>query len=773
MQANIHIEANAMNPTNAIHISVRGTVQGVGFRPFVYSLALQHQLSGWVRNTSGGVEIEVQGDISNLDAFQQKLKSDLPPLARIDKIIIQNIDPGDHTSFEIISSQPEAGAFIPISPDVSICEDCQRELFDSSDRRYRYPFINCTNCGPRFTIIRDIPYDRPKTSMSGFEMCPTCRREYENPLDRRFHAQPIACPICGPHIWFETDGKNIGIEEEALLISRDWLQAGKILAVKGLGGFHLVCDAANPHAVNLLRQRKKRTDKPFALMSFDLQKIEKHCTLSSIEREMLTSRQRPVVILDQLPDSTLAPGVSLGQNTLGFMLPYTPLHLLLLEPAPGFPDVLVMTSGNISEEPIAYEDHDAKQRLTDLVDGFLIHDRPIHMRTDDSVIRAFEKRPYPIRRARGYAPDPIQLPQNVPDILATGAELKNTFCLTRDNYAFLSHFIGDMENYETLQSFESGIKHFEKLFRVNPEVLVCDYHPDYLASRYANQRADRQQIPLFQVQHHHAHLASCLADNGWDSDEPVIGFCFDGTGLGTDQAIWGGEVLLGDYQGYQRIFHLAYVPLPGGDIAIKKPARMALAHLWHSGIPWEPDLPSMEALCAEERTALLSQLKLMVNTPLTSSIGRLFDAASALIGVRQTVNYEGQAAIELESLADPDENGYYNFEITDGIFDPSPVWSAMLFDWRAGIPTSILAARFHNSIIEAVRAMSDEIKSHRNCGSITLSGGVWQNRYLLERTTSHLKKDGFKVLTHNQVPANDGGISLGQAMIAAHGHLTS
>ncbi|HEY9087066.1 MAG TPA: carbamoyltransferase HypF [Anaerolineaceae bacterium] len=748
-------------------IWVRGIVQGVGFRPFIYSLAARCQCTGWVRNTSSGVEIEINGTAEMIAAFEREVRQNPPPLAQIDAVESQPAPVNGYTNFVILSSQPREGDFLPVSPDVTICPDCRRELFNPADRRYRYPFINCTNCGPRFSIIRDIPYDRPKTSMAGFALCPDCQREYDNPLDRRFHAQPVACPACGPQVWFESQGQRLAECDAAIQQARQWLAQGKILAIKGLGGYHLACDAANPSAVEELRRRKKRSDKPFALMAFDLPAVECHCLVSAAERDLLESPQHPIVLLERKAESAVYGGCAPGQRTLGVMLPYTPLHLLLLEPTPGFPDMLVMTSGNLSEEPIAYEDADAKERLTPLVDGFLLHDRPIHIRVDDSVVSVAQGAPYLARRARGYAPNPVRLPLSTPRVLAAGAELKNTFCLTRDNYAFLSHHIGDLENYETLRSFEEGVQHFQRLFRVQPERIACDLHPNYLASRYARQRAQDEGLPLVEVQHHHAHLAAVLADNGWDSDEPVIGFCFDGTGYGTDGAIWGGEVLYGGYTGYQRFYHLRYVPLPGGDLAVRKPGRAALAHLTAAGLDWAAEYPAVENFCAEDRTAIRAQINLQLNAPLTSSMGRLFDAAAALIGVCQTATYEGQPAIELEALADREEMGYYPMQFTATEIDPALFWTALLDDWRAGVTTPRLAARVHNSIVRMVFETAGAVRQRTGCATAALSGGVWQNRLLLERSTRLLEQAGFIVLRHHQVPTNDGGVALGQALIAA------
>lgn len=760
----------ASHAQSGYHIWARGIVQGVGFRPFIFNLAEELALTGWVKNTSSGVEIEVNGEAARLDAFVAQVKDRLPPLARLDELQIEPVAANNYAAFAILESQAQEGAFIPISPDVAICDDCRRELFDPSDRRYRYPFINCTNCGPRFSIIQDIPYDRPKTTMAGFALCPACSAEYHNPRDRRFHAQPVACPQCGPQLRYESEGKLLAEREDALHAARQALRAGQIVAIKGLGGFHLACDAANPAAVNELRQRKKRSDKPFALMAFDLETVRRHCQVSQAEAELLASTQSPVVLLERLPESNIAQGVAPGQRSLGFMLPYTPLHLLLLEPAVGYPQVIVMTSANLSEEPIAYRDDEAHARLDRLADGFLLHDRPIHMRVDDSVARVLPvtQAPYLLRRARGYAPDSLPLPREAPPLLATGAELKNTFCLARERYAFLSHHIGDLENYETLRSFEEGILHYQRLFRVQPERLACDLHPNYLATRYAQQRAAQEGLPLLAVQHHHAHLAACLADNGWQTTEPVIGLSFDGTGYGPDGAIWGGEVLVGSYRDYQRRFHLAYVPLPGGDVAVRRPSRMALAHLRSAGLDWEPDLPAVMDLCAEERTVLDAQITRGLNSPLTSSMGRLFDAAAALIGVRFRATYEGQAAIELEAAADPHETGAYPFELRDDIIDPTPLWLGLLEDWHAGAGIPALAARFHNSIAALSLAVCRQVRAEQGCQVVALSGGVWQNGYLLQRVVHTLQLHGFRVLTHRHVPANDGCIALGQVMVAAY-----
>jgi hydrogenase maturation protein HypF len=753
---------------SARFLLVRGIVQGVGFRPFVYTLATRLGLSGSVRNTSHGVEILIEGSSQSVETFILEFRVSPPPLARIDSVEVSDRELSGLSGFTILDSNPEPGEFLPIPPDIAICDDCLLELFDPKDRRYRYPFINCTNCGPRFTIIQDIPYDRPLTSMSEFKMCSECQAEYNNPADRRFHAQPTACPVCGPSIAYAQYGKKPLFQEEALTAARELLVAGGILAVKGLGGYHLACDASNPQAVSTLKERKQRSEKPLAVMAFDLQVIEKYCKASEAERNLLLSPQHPIVLLDRKSGISLAEGVASGLNTCGFMLPYTPLHLLLMEPAPGFPEVLVMTSGNLSEEPIAFEDADAQARLSAIADGFLSHDRPIHMRVDDSVLRVIDGGRYFIRRARGYAPDPLYLEESLPHILGAGAALKNSFCLTRDHYAFVSHFIGDLENYETLRSYENAITHYENLFKIVPGLFACDLHPDYLATQYARERASREEKPLIEVQHHHAHLAACLAENGWGTKEPVIGLTFDGTGYGTDGTIWGGEVLVGGYADYERAYHLEYMPLPGGDTAIRHPARIALAYLLASGLPWSADLAPVTATSIQERHSITGLMKQGLNTPRTSSMGRLFDAVSALSGICQSISYEGQAAILLEAAVDPDESEGYAFDINADQIAVMPTIQAVVSDLKAGIGSGRIAARFHNGLAELALTVCSTFKIQRGLKIVALSGGVWQNRTLLELTLKKLNKAGFEVLIHRTLPPNDGCIALGQVMVAAH-----
>ena len=765
-------------------LHITGIVQGVGFRPFVYSLADRFALAGWVRNTSSGVDIEVDGTPDELEAFVSALRSEVPPLARIDRLDLSYESAGLFSGFEIINSDILEGSFLPISPDVGTCPDCLRELFDPADRRYRYPFINCTNCGPRFTIITDIPYDRPNTTMAPFKMCPECEAEYTNPRDRRFHAQPVACPECGPKVWIEwksDSGRAAMNGNDAIKAAQKLLADGGILAVKGLGGFHLACDARNTDAVTELRSRKLRVDKPFALMMADITTIQKNCLVNNTERQLLESRQRPIVVLDRKPQSSITSAVAPKQDSMGVMLPYTPLHYLLLDP--GNPvDALVMTSGNLSEEPIATKNDEARDRLTTLADAFLMHNREIHTRCDDSVLRtnrvSRNKTPelsasnlsfqsYFLRRSRGYAPDPLMLPFEIPSVLATGAELKNTFCLTRERYAFVSHHIGDMENFETLQSFEDGIIHYERMFRIHPEAIAYDLHPDYLSTRYALERGEREKVPLVGVQHHHAHIASCMADNGLDGSHPVIGVAFDGTGYGEDGAIWGGEFFVSDFQSYTRKFHIANFPLPGGDACIKQPARIALALLWSLGMDWDGRLQPVKEFGSKELNAMKTQLDKGLNTVQTSSMGRIFDAFAALAGVRQIVNYEAQAAIEFESALDENESGEYSFEIQNEEVKVKPALESLLLDIQDNIPVPVMSARFHNGVARLVSQTCNLIRGDTGLDEIVLSGGVWQNMALFKRTIRLLMENGFIVYFHHQVPTNDGGLSIGQALIGA------
>lgn len=748
----------------AIHIT--GIVQGVGFRPFVYNLAVRHGLSGWVRNTSEGVDIRVDGSADHLAGFIAALNTETPPLAHIDSFTVTDCASEAFSAFEIRFSEAIQGAMQPISPDITLCEDCLRELRDPSDRRYRYPFINCTNCGPRFTIIKDIPYDRPMTTMADFPMCEACAAEYHNPADRRFHAQPVACPECGPQVWLEWSGDTLRADaamRQAVAILRD----GGILALRGLGGFHLACDASNVEAVAELRRRKHRVDKPFAVMMADMEQIETYCHVDTAEAALLASPAAPIVLLyrrNHGPDSpAIAEAVAPRQRTLGVMLPYTPLHVLLFEE--GMPP-LVMTSGNHASEPIVTTNEAVREQLAPLADAFLMHNRDIHIRTDDSVMRVWRGIDLPLRRSRGYAPFPVKLPFTMPNVLAVGGEMKNTFCLTRDGYAFMSHHIGEMSNYATLESFEQGIAHFEQLFRAQPALIASDTHPDYLATRYALNRAETENLPRITIQHHHAHIAACMAENGLSGERPVIGVCFDGTGYGTDGTIWGGEFLIADYQHFERAAHLKPMPLPGGDASTRRPARIACAYLLASDLTLAADLPPVAELGETEQRILQRQIERSINTPLTSSMGRLFDAVSSLLGICQTTTYEGQAAIELEAIVDPDESGLYPLSETDTGIDPAPLLAQIIADLRAGIPPARIAARFHNSVAQMIADVCQRLASETGITDVALSGGVFQNTTLLEKTVPLLEAAGLTVYTHRQVPPNDGGLALGQAVIA-------
>jgi len=754
----------------AARISVRGVVQGVGFRPFVYRLAHEHNLKGWVRNTSGNVEIEVEGDEESVKNFLTDLETKVPPLTRIENVAITFYPPSGHTEFEICQSMSQEGKYQLVSPDIATCEDCQSEIFCPTDRRYRYPFTNCTNCGPRFTIIEDIPYDRPKTTMRKFHMCPQCQQEYNDPLDRRFHAQPNACPKCGPGLALVDCSGNPVACDDAIRTASELLKAGRILALRGLGGFQLACDATNEEAINLLRSRKRRLSKPFAVMVATLEDIERHCLVSPQERKLLKSAESPIVLLRwKYSSSSISPAVAPNLRYLGVMLPYTPLHHLLLTES-GLP--LVMTSGNLSEEPIAKDNDEALRRLRGIADYLLLHNRDIFARYDDSVSMVVGM-PQVIRRARGYAPYPILLPFQSKQILACGAELKNTFCLTKEEHAFLSQHIGDMENEETLEHFGNTIELYKKLFRIAPEAIAYDMHPEYLSTKYAIQAGTAQGLSLIPVQHHHAHIVSCLVDNGVKG--PVIGVAFDGAGYGTDGTIWGGEFLIADFHRFQRAGHLEYVPLLGGEAAIRKPYRMALSYL-HTLLGEDFSLEGlpMSKLDITALDLLKQQLRRRINCPLTSSAGRLFDAVSALAGVRDEIDYEAQAAIELEMLALEEMSELagksYPFSISEHqgvqVIKLAELFSAVVQDVKAQVPIPIISLKFHNTVAQMIPAMCKLIAKETRITQVALSGGVFQNRLLLRLATAALQGEGFSVLTHHTVPCNDGGVSLGQAVIA-------
>jgi hydrogenase maturation protein HypF len=751
-------------------IEVRGIVQGVGFRPFVYSLANRLRLSGFVRNQTGSVWIEVEGDPAGLESFLDELARRPPPLAQIEHLSWECRAATGEQSFRIETSEPDSSTRIFVSPDVATCEDCLAELFDPSNRRYGYPFLNCTNCGPRLTIITGAPYDRPNTTMAAFAMCPACWEEYENPADRRFHAQPTACADCGPRL-VACDAAGAPIETSDPLASFvAMLRAGKIGALKGLGGFHLVCDATNRSAVAGLRRRKHRDEKPFAIMVADSEAARTHCAVDSAEHTLLTSVRRPIVLLRKRSTSVIAEGVAPRNPWLGVMLPYTPLHHLLMQAVEGTP--LVMTSGNRSDEPIAFQDDDARERLAGIADLFLMHNRPIHVRCDDSVTRIVEGWELPVRRSRGYAPQPVPLPVTCcRPILAVGGQLKVAFALGRDRLAFLSHHMGDLDHYEAYQAFVKDIGLYQELFAIRPELLAHDLHPDYASTVYAQQRAAQEGNLLFSVQHHHAHLASCMAEHGLE--EPVIGVTFDGTGYGTDGAVWGGEFLVGDYLNFRRAAHLRYVGMPGGDPAIRQPWRMAVAHLIDAGVA-NPALTAR--ISPVEVRAIGKMLERTINTPLTSSAGRLFDAVAALAGIRDQVSYEGQAAIELEWLATGVlSDGVYPFDVVrEGnatepalVVDTRPLVRAVAQDANQGTDQSRIARRFHSTVVEMIAVVCDRIRETTGLGAVALSGGVFLNALLTQEVRARLTAAGFRVYCHRRVLPNDGGLSLGQLTIAA------
>jgi hydrogenase maturation protein HypF len=788
-------------------ILVQGIVQGVGFRPFVYGQAQRWGLVGFVCNDSRGVTIEIEGADSALDAFQRALYEQAPPLARIDSVAAESIPARHEQAFTIIHSQQGAERQALISPDTATCDDCLRELFDPADRRYHYPFINCTNCGPRFTIVQDVPYDREKTTMRVFTMCPSCQAEYDDPANRRFHAQPNACPVCGPQVRFvewndlervpgtratqaslpHPTSSPAPTDVDPITVVARHLASGEILAIKGLGGYHLACDALNEEAVQRLRQSKHREAKPFALMALDREAARQLCDVNEGEAALLESYRRPIVLLARRPACPVAAVVAPGCNTLGIMLPYTPLHHLLLRAFAEVseaarterPAVLVMTSGNLSDEPIAYKDDDARERLSPLADGALTHNREIHMRCDDSVVRVVAGDVQFFRRSRGYAPEPLPLATALPlPLLACGGHLKNTFCLGKGKRAFLSHHIGDLENLETLTSFREGIAHFQRLFDIYPEAIAYDLHPEYLATKYALDSPISLKVG---VQHHHAHIASVLAEHGLDG--PVIGVAADGTGYGTDGAIWGCEVMAADLATFERLAHLAYVPLPGGEQAVRQPWRVAAAYLAlaFGDDFFAVDIPFVRQLDRSKWRALAQMMARNINSPPASSLGRLFDAVAALLGLRREVLYEGQAAIELEVLAQSGQQGLsregavkpYPLSIEEqgeqspALLDVRPTVRAIVDDIQQGVAAQQIALRFHVTIAELLATACLQVRESTGLDRVALSGGVFQNRLLLEYLLKRLEAIAFRVYINRRVPPNDGGLALGQLAVAA------
>jgi len=828
----------------ALSLHITGIVQGVGFRPFVYNLAVDRGLTGWVLNASDGVYTVIEGDDATVDAFPQAIRDLAPVMAVVEEIVAEPVEPEGFREFSIRASRAEEGAMTLVSPDIATCPECAAELFSPGDRRYRYPFINCTNCGPRFTIIGDVPYDRPMTSMRDFPMCPECAEEYGDPRDRRFHAQPDACFICGPRLYLNAPGSpedwqwSPGREasprphrdrdtearrsDDVIAAAARMLTDGDVLAIKGLGGFHLACDATNAEAVAHLRERKRRWGKPLAIMVPDLEAARAYCEVDDVEGGLLAGVVRPIVLLrkhatspavsaamsaeasaassaagvdgeirDERIDPSRAPredcpsvgclgghrgqlaaGVADGLTEIGVMLPYTPLHHLLLAEVGGRP--LVMTSGNLSDEPIATDNSEALERLSSIADGFLLHDRAILSRYDDSVLRVVDGLVEPVRRSRGYAPFPLKLPFTTDtDILAAGPEQKNTFTLLTGDYAFVSQHIGDMENAETLESFSATEKLYERLFRIEPRLLAHDLHPEYLSTKWALE----QGLPKVGVQHHHAHIVSVTAENG--VSERVVGVSFDGTGYGEDGRIWGGEVLLADWAGYERFAHLAYVPMPSGSGAIKRPARMALGTLSALGLLGHAGVAPLRSRLAEgEETTLLRMIERGVNCPLTSSMGRMFDSVAALIGITDDARYEGEAAIMLEAAADTSAVGSYEFGLLEPgdspladpsvpfTIDPTPVFSALLDDIAGGIPVGVLSMRFHRAVVECIVRVGKVAARSAGTRYVALAGGVFMNRLVLGNAVLTLREEGLSPLNHVNLPVNDGAVSFGQAVVA-------
>lgn len=740
-------------------VFVNGIVQGVGFRPFVFNLAKEHDLNGFVANTSRGVEIEIEGTSDHIDTFLNQLEQESPPLSVITDIRSESVAPNGDSDFVIHPSLGQEAVSTLISPDVAVCDDCLRELFDPDDRRYGYPFINCTNCGPRYTIIENIPYDRPFTSMRSFTMCPDCQREYDDPENRRFHAQPNACPECGPDVSL-FDSNRLPVETgDPIQETARLLKEGKIVAVKGLGGFHLVVDAENEASVLELRRRKGREEKPLAVMVRDLETARAICRLTREEERTLTSFQHPIVLAFKASGNGLAPSVAPGNDRYGVMLPYTPLHHLLTSYEFR---ALVMTSANYTEEPICIDNDEAFERLGRIADFFLIHDRDIYLRSDDSVVIHLSGELRQIRRSRGYVPRPLFVDSQGPPVLAVGGELKNTICLLKEDQAFLSQHIGDMENLEAYRFFQMTVEHLGRIFETEPELIVYDLHPGYLSTQWA---LKQREVPLFGVQHHHGHLAACMAENRLSG--PVIGIIMDGTGYGTDGTIWGGEIVVGDYREFRRYGYFETMPLPGGDSAIKSPWKTAIGYLYQTFGEKIPDLPFLEH---HNIDPIIRMVAKRFNSPLTSSCGRLFDAVAAMSGGRQTIRYEAQAAIEfMQQASDSDGVEDLDHEVVE-MGDHKemligPIVRSVVNAIRRGESLPVISGRFHRTLTVLFTEIATMASQETGIKEVVLSGGVFQNQLLFENLTTRLKDMGMRVYLHSQVPSNDGGLSLGQAMI--------
>ena len=744
----------------ACHISVTGLVQGVGFRPFVYRIAVKHNLSGWVRNTNECVEIFIQGPVKSIENFLDELRSDPPVASDIDQVILVYTEPIDIHGFRITRSENTSDKITEISPDIAVCNDCLEDMH-LQPNRVNYPFVNCTNCGPRFTIINDLPYDRKSTSMKAFQMCDSCRKEYEDVKDRRFHAQPVACSVCGPHYTlYKGSGRIEGIEKIISSIAEIIIKGG-IMAIKGLGGYHLACDATNEDAVTRLRLLKNREGKPLAVMFRDLATLQQYAEVNEAEEYRLLSWKRPIVLLQANLQNSLAPGVSVGLNTIGAMLPYLPFHHLLFSEL-NIP-AIVLTSGNISDEPILIDDRKALDTFLLITEGVVAYNREIENRTDDSVVRIICDSERVFRRSRGFAPAPVTLKLDTGGILATGAELVNTFCIGKGNQAILSQYIGDLQNAETTSFYEETLNKFQKLFRMKPELIATDLHPDYFTSRFAESRRD--SLKLDRVQHHHAHIASCMAEHGLD--EHVLGVAMDGTGFGTDGNTWGAEFLYCDLADFTRETHFEYVPLPGGDRGIEEPWRMAVSYLFKifGEDIYHLEIPFLKKVEQEKIDFILNMIRSGINCPLVSSAGRLFDAVSAMLDLCLYSTFSSEAPMRLESIIEPGCSENYHFTISETVnFDLT--FHSILEDIKKKVNPGIISAKFHNTVILVIFEVMNKMKIHHHCNKVVLSGGTFQNKYLLEGIEKMLTGSGFEVYSHHIVPTNDGGISLGQLAVA-------
>jgi hydrogenase maturation protein HypF len=748
-------------------IKIEGIVQGVGFRPFIYRIAVKNHLNGFILNSRSGVTIEVEGEESSIDEFLLSLSKDHPKPARIKDIDIEYLPYVGYSDFSIRESDKWGMRQTLLSPDISVCPECLQEMWDPRDRRHLYPFVNCTNCGPRFTIIEDVPYDRPNTTMKEFQMCERCHAEYHDIHNRRYHAQPNACPVCGPQVAL-LDAKGRVVKcDDPIQEARSLIEGGRIVAIKGIGGYHLACDATQTHVVNELRRRKHREAKPLAIMAYDLDRVSEFCELDHVSRRLLLSPERPIVILPKRHPSSISHEVAPGNKTLGVMLPYTPLHYLLLSESdlPAF----CMTSANLRDDPIINQEKDLFRRLAGVFDYALVHNRPIHVRCDDSVLQVIDSERSAIRRSRGYAPLPIDLKRDLCQILACGGELKNTFCLTKGRYLFLSHHMGDLKTLDSFEYYKSSIRHYQRMFDISPEAIAVDLHPDYLSTRFGVEEAASLGLKPIPIQHHHAHIVSCMIENGWFS--PAIGVACDGTGLGTDGSIWGFEFLVTSLKEFTRAGHLRYLPLPGGDTAVKEIDRIAISYLYDAfgEDVLDLDIDLLRQIEKSRLRTILDMIKKGINSPLTSSCGRMFDAVSAMVGVCKYSHYEAQGAMELEALATPQVKENYRFTIEEEnslyIIDPKLMIRGIVEDLLRSVKPQTISSKFHNTVAQMIELVVQSIQRDTGIGCVALSGGCFQNRRLTEGVVRRLNQHGLTCLTQKEIPPNDGGISVGQAII--------